>query len=96
MKEIKVRELLKLNDIKLIDIREQQEVNIGMIPDSIHVPMMDLLEKPESYLDKNKCYYIICRSGRRSAQTVKELERLGYQPINVKGGYLKYLKEIKK
>ncbi len=40
--------------------------------------------------EKNKTYYVICRSGNRSANASKYLAKQGYNVINLDGGYKAY------
>jgi rhodanese-related sulfurtransferase len=49
-----------------------------------------LLASPEKYLTKDKSYYIMCQSGRRSSVTVEALKKQGYDVINVAGGMGSY------
>ena len=53
--------------------------------------MGKLLENPEKYLDKDKEYYLLCRSGARSENACSVLMKEGYKVINVKGGVINYL-----
>lgn len=86
-----------LPNIKLIDIREDYETKFGTIKGAKKIPMAVLLAKPEQYLNKNDQYYIMCQSGMRSSRTTKQLLALGYNVINVAGGFGSYRgKNIKK
>lgn len=92
IKSIQVNDLDEnLTEIKLIDIREPYETKAGSIKGSKNIPMGDLLEKPENYLNKQDEYYIMCQSGMRSARTVGMLSNLGYKVINVSGGMGSYI-----
>ena len=51
---------LNLNNITLIDIRENYEYKMNHIDNAINIPI-DILELvPEKYLKKNKKYYLYC------------------------------------
>lgn len=90
-KEINVNELDELiGKIELIDIREADEFAEGTIETAKHIAMGDLLSEPEKYLSKEKTYYILCRSGGRSSNTVSKLEAKGYDVVNVAGGVAGY------
>lgn len=80
-----------LGRINIIDIRDSYLYNLSNIPTSKNIPNNFLLSNPEKYLDKNKIYYIYCASGYKSAPTCTKLSTLGYQVINVLGGYNEYL-----
>lgn len=91
VKKINVNELDDLiGKIELIDIREISEFSEGSIKSAINIPMGDLLASPEKYLDKDKTYYILCRSGGRSANTADKLDAQGYQVVDVTGGVINY------
>ncbi|MDF2617058.1 MAG: rhodanese domain protein, partial [Sedimentibacter sp.] len=38
-----------------------------------------------------KTYYVICHSGSRSGRTCRYLTKLGYDVVNVTGGYGSYV-----
>ena len=66
----------------LIDVRTAQEYNQGYIKGAINMDFYspdfrDSLSK----LDKNKRYYIYCRSGSRSGQTAKIMQELGFKDV---------------
>ncbi|NRW96732.1 rhodanese-related sulfurtransferase [Clostridium beijerinckii] len=47
----------------MIDIREEYEYKGGSIKSAQNIPMGELLDEPEKYLNKSKEYYIMCQSG---------------------------------
>jgi rhodanese-related sulfurtransferase len=76
-------------DAVILDVRTPAECAEGIIENAI---MIDLLH-PFKFdamidaLDKNKNYYIYCRSGNRSGQACFRLERIGVQnTYNLVGG----------
>ena len=79
--------------INLIDVREADEFASGHLPGAINLPLSDFLERYEE-LDKDKPYYIICRSGARSAQACAFLEEEGYDVTNVAGGTSAWLGDL--
>lgn len=80
--------------IKLIDVREVDEVEAGHIPNIIHIPL-GLLEFKMNELDKSESYIMVCRSGGRSGQATAFLESRGYNVTNMAGGMLAWTGEIK-
>lgn len=81
---IKADDLDKLIDkINLIDIREDCEYDEGHVKGAKNIPMNDLIQDPEEYLDINEKYYIICHSGRRSDFTCRILRDAGYNVVDV-------------
>lgn len=79
-----------IGNIDLIDIREPYEYQGGSIKTAKNIPMETLIEDSERYLEKDKQYYILCRSGARSARTCSELRKKGYDVIDVAGGVMSY------
>jgi rhodanese-related sulfurtransferase len=69
-------------DIVLIDIRTPEEFNEGHIENAINIDFYanDFSNQIDS-LDKEKTYYIYCRSGRRSGLALKEFEKLGFKEV---------------
>ena len=75
----------------IMDVRTQEEVNEGMIPEALHMDIyngqkfISSLEK----LDKSLGYYVYCRSGNRSAQACSIMDQLGFKStFNLVGGFL--------
>lgn len=88
---------LKVNDIddligkiELIDIREPYEYAGGSLRSAKNVPMQKLISNPSKFMKDNKTYYIMCHSGSRSKRTCRYLTKLGYDVVNVTGGYGSY------
>lgn len=91
MNNITVSELKKLiPGIKIIDIRDNYEYNLGNIPTSKNVPKNFLLTNPSVYLNKIDTYYIYCNYGNTSSSVCNNLRNQGYKVINIIGGYNEY------
>lgn len=80
-----------LGSVELIDIREPYEYKSGSLKTAKNIPMGNLLNEPEKYLNKEKTYYIMCQSGGRSGRTCSFLEKQGYNVVNVSGGMGSYV-----
>ncbi|MGN0026752.1 MAG: rhodanese-like domain-containing protein [Clostridium sp.] len=80
-----------IGKINLIDIREAYEYRSGSIKTAKNIPMGELLESPEKYLNKDKEYHILCQSGARSARACSKLIGLGFDVVNVSGGVGSYV-----
>ena len=82
---------VQLNDLKteynIIDIRDRYSYDIDHVYNSINIPMYELLNNYQYYLNKNDTYYIYCKSGIRSKKTCNILNMFGYNVINVKDGF---------
>ena len=86
-------QLLKKEKLKVIDVRELEEVREGHIKGMIHMPLSEF-GKHLDKLDKHKAYYVICRSGARSSQAAKFLAEQGFNVTNVMGGMSVYKGEL--
>lgn len=85
-----VKQLLKDGKkVSLIDVREDEEVAEGKIPEAAHIKMGEIPDRL-SEIDKNEEHIIICRSGRRSENVAFYLQDQGYKVKNMTGGMLAY------
>jgi rhodanese-related sulfurtransferase len=80
--------------LALIDVREDDEVVMGMIPGAKHIRMGTIPENLDQ-LDKDTEYILICRSGRRSENVGYYLMEQGYKVRNMVGGMLEWTGETK-
>lgn len=72
---------------QLIDVRTEEEYELAHINGATLHPV----DKIESFnKDKNKTYYIHCKSGNRSAKASEYLAKQGYDVVNLDGGYNAY------
>lgn len=76
---------------KIIDIRDNYLYRLGNIPSSQNIPMNFLLSNPDQYLKKEEQYYIYCTQGMQSSKLCYKLAMLGYNVVNVSGGYNDYM-----
>jgi len=72
---------------KVIDERKID----GYIKGALHIPRGQL-EFRTMLLTKNKTYILFCRSGERSALSTKTLKEMGYNVLNMNGGFLAWSK----
>ena len=97
MKEISAKEvqeaLEKGQPLKLIDVREVDEMEEGHIPGVIHIPL-GLLEFRMHELDQNDSYIMVCRSSARSGRATQFLESRGFNVTNMVGGMLAWEGEV--
>lgn len=73
----------------LIDVREQDEVDQGRIPDAIHIPRGFLeLRIEQAVPDKDAPVVLYCAGGTRSLLAAKSLQDLGYTDVaSLSGGF---------
>lgn len=97
MKEITVQELQKMKengeDFQLIDVREDFEYEVSNLGGEL-IPLGGVLIESNK-IDKNKPVIVMCRSGRRSAVAIAQLEQKGFTNLyNLKGGIVAWAEEI--
>lgn len=97
MKEISVQELKEMRDnnqdFQLIDVREDFEYEVSNLG-GISIPLGGVLIETDK-ISKNKPVVVMCRSGKRSAAAIMQLEQLGYTNLaNLQGGILAWAAEI--
>ena len=85
-----------IGKVELIDIREVYEYKGGSIKSAKNIPMGQLLNEPDKYLNKSKEYYIMCQSGGRSARACNNLVKQGFDVVNVSGGMGSYVGKKRK
>lgn len=92
--ELKQR-LDKGDDIQIIDVREANEVAFARIPDSVHIPLAQVLNRMDE-IDPNRETVVHCKMGGRSARAIDALQRSGFQGklMNLKGGILGWSDEV--
>ncbi len=88
---ISLNNLIRMRNINIIDIRDRNKYVNGHIPTATNIDEYDLLFNTHNYLNKRVKYYIYCDYGNRSAQLVKKLKAMGYDAVNIEGGYQNYL-----
>ena len=83
------------DDIQIVDVREDNEVAIGRIPNSIHIPLGQILGRMKD-IDPNRETVVHCKMGGRSARAIEALQRSGFQGklINLKGGIIRWSDEV--
>ena len=88
MKEITFNNFYQLYQkeaLSVLDVREVEEFEALHLEDARNFPLSQLADTYEQ-LDKTQTYYVICKSGIRSARACQFLAEQGYEVINVKGG----------
>lgn len=85
--------LLSQKETGVIDVRENNEVEFGMIENAIHIPL-ERIPYEMNGLSKDTHYIIVCRSGSRSAMAASYLMEHGFKVSNMVGGMLDWQGEI--
>jgi len=97
MKEISVQELKekidKGEDFQLIDVREDFEYQVSNLGGEL-IPLGGILIETDK-IATDKEVIIMCRSGKRSAAAVMQLEAQGFTNLyNLYGGILAWQEDI--
>ena len=81
-------------DFQLIDVRQPYEYDIANLGGEL-IPQAELVQNLDK-ISKAKKVIVHCRSGKRSADAIRDLQNLGdFENLyNLKGGILEYSKEI--
>jgi glyoxylase-like metal-dependent hydrolase (beta-lactamase superfamily II)/rhodanese-related sulfurtransferase len=64
----------RIDDVQVLDVREQSEWDAGHIPGAVHAPYHDIHDIPEG-VDPSQPIAVICSSGQRSAVAASLLLR---------------------
>ncbi|MGO4904151.1 rhodanese-like domain-containing protein [Flavobacterium sp. W20_MBD1_R3] len=81
----------------ILDVRTAEEFSEGFIANAINIDIhsgQDFVNEIET-LDKNKKYYVYCRSGMRSAKACEIMNQLGFEnTYNLIGGITEWEGQI--
>ena len=76
-----------INDgYQLLDVRSVAECDLGMIPGSTNLPVDEIRERKAELL--NKKVLVTCQVGVRGHTATMLLQELGFDAVNLDGGYL--------
>jgi adenylyltransferase/sulfurtransferase len=99
MEEITATELKQKlergEDVQIIDVREPAEYAVARIPNSIHIPLGQILNRM-SEIDPTRETVVHCKMGGRSARAIEALTRAGFpgRLSNLKGGIIAWSNEV--
>ena len=76
------QEVINMKDIVILDIRTPGEYNTSRIEGAININFYDTsFAENLKNLDKNKTYFVYCRSGNRTGQSMRLFSSLGFKDI---------------
>lgn len=96
IKEINAPELAQWvsdanHQLRVIDVRQMQEIATGTVPKAEAVPLHMLPDKVRDLSPAEKLV-IVCRSGARSAQACLFLQQQGFANVyNLRGGMMGWM-----
>jgi rhodanese-related sulfurtransferase len=80
-----VADLLREDDVQLVDVREPYEHEAGRIADDVHIEL-DRLSEQAGSLDRDRPIVFYCRTGSRSELATQAFAAAGFQAHNLSGG----------
>ena len=86
---------MKINDFNkenIIDLRKKEEYQKFHFQGSRNINYLNLLSKPDYYLDKVNNYLLVCDKGIQSRDVSNILKKEGYHTYSLEGG----MKNLKK
>jgi sulfur-carrier protein adenylyltransferase/sulfurtransferase len=91
IRQINTAEALALHakgGVTFLDVRDQQEVNLGKIPNAVHISRGNLETKIEAVVPREAEVVIYCASGNRSAFAADTMQQMGYTSVcSLAGGF---------
>jgi len=73
----------------ILDMRLPEELSLGMIDGSVHIPLQQLRSKINE-IPKDRPVLVYCQTGQRSYFAARILSQLGFEVFNLNGGYKTY------
>ena len=71
-----------------VDIRDQQEVNLGKVPGALHISRGTMETRIEAAVPRDATVVLYCASGNRSALAADTLQQMGYSKVtSLAGGF---------
>jgi len=87
-------ERVKINHLKLLDVREPHELEISALPNAVNIPLGQLAGRLTE-LDSAEEMIIFCKGGTRSARALELLVSAGFKKVkNLKGGINAWAKDV--
>ena len=82
-------------DVQIVDVREANEVAFASIPNSIHIPLAQVINRM-SEIDPSRDTVVHCKMGGRSARAIQALQASGFtgKLSNLKGGITAWSNEV--
>lgn len=81
------------SSLKVIDVRTSREFKQGHLPKAVNIDVFrpNFVENCLSKLKPSDDLVLYCRSGQRSMNAAKKLEKAGFEALyNLKGGFISW------
>jgi len=91
----KAKQLIKENNLIIIDVRTPQEYNAGHLKDAKNINISDKNFRSRiENLDKNDSYLVYCRTGSRSRHTIGLMKELNFKSVyHLEDGIAEWVRE---
>ena len=82
-------------DIQIVDVREDNEVAIAKLPNTIHIPLAQVVNRMAE-IDPARETVVHCKMGGRSARAIEALQRSGFTGnlLNLTGGITAWSNDV--
>ncbi len=79
-------------DVQLIDVRTADEFATGKIGNAANIDVLqpDFLRQVQARFSTEKPVFVYCRSGKRSLNAARKLQKAGFTVNNLQGGILEW------
>ena len=83
------------DDIQIVDVREDNEVAIAKLPNTIHIPLAQIVNRMAE-IDPARETVVHCKMGGRSARAIEALKRSGFTGnlLNLNGGITAWSNDV--
>lgn len=83
------------DDLQIIDVREANEVAFASIPNTIHIPLAQVINRM-SEIDPTRETVVHCKMGGRSARAIDAMQRSGFtgKLLNLTGGITAWSNDV--
>ena len=90
------KQLSENKNAVLLDVRTEMENAQARIPNSVLIDISSsAFQKEIDQLDRNKSYYVYCRSGNRSYHAARMMHQMGFEKVyNLASGIIDWQGEI--
>lgn len=82
-------------DIQIVDVREDNELAIAKLPNTIHIPLAQVVNRMAE-IDPARETVVHCKGGVRSARAIEALQRSGFTGdlLNLTGGITAWSNDV--
>lgn len=83
--DVRQAQQLLADGAALLDVRRPDEWQAGHAPEALHIPLQQLQARTGE-IPTDRRVVAVCRSGARSGQATRFLQRVGLDVVNLDGG----------